>query len=489
VLQLAEGPLHREIAVSFFNGYGVEINTMRPGRPEWIDKEFRYLGRTTMILRENTGTFDDMDWEPLLPTLKDSIWVNRWEDGEKTLFTVFSLVPEGYSGPLFEYDLPSAMHVVDLWHHEEIKPVEKEGKIFLPCHVEGFSRAWLDTRDEGNVDCMTVMPRLLEVTRHRDSLEFSARKGSFVRIYQGNPSYEAQYTDFGTTGHKISMHDYFGRHEEKFVIQLFGNGELMDERIITVPLGLPRLVSAKERTVPATRPPRGMVEIPAADFVFITRLDSSAIEPFMPYPYLNDTVKTRMLRYFMDKYPVTNAEFNDFIKSSGYVPADTVNFLHHWIDGRPPAGQEDHPVVYVSLDDARAYAYWYGKRLPTEIEWQYAAQGEDKRKYPWGNVMDSTKCNIHTGSTMPVGSFLKGASPFGVMDMVGNVWQLCNDVYDNGSYYFDIIRGGSWYHPASSIWYITGGPLPVYHPQILLMNSPALDRCATVGFRCVKDAE
>jgi formylglycine-generating enzyme required for sulfatase activity len=144
--------------------------------------------------------------------------------------------------------------------------------------------------------------------------------------------------------------------------------------------------------------------------------------------------------------------------------------------------------VYVSLEDARAYARWAGKRLPTEIEWQYAAQGADGRKYPWGSDFDSTRCNNSLGRTTPVDAYPMGKSPFGVMDLIGNVWQLTNDVYDNGSYYLGIIRGGSYYNPTASVWYIKGGPQPADNPQILLMVSPGFDRSATVGFRCVKDA-
>ena len=75
------------------------------------------------------------------------------------------------------------------------------------------------------------------------------------------------------------------------------------------------------------------------------------------------------------------------------------------------------------------------------------------------------------------------------MDLVGNVWQLTNDLYDNGSYYFIIIRGGSYYHPTSSWWYVKGGPQPLNRTQMLLRVSPGFERNATVGFRCVKDAE
>ena len=67
--------------MAFFNGYGSEINTMRPGRPDWIEEDLRYLGRTTKILRENSSAFLDPAWEPLVPVLEDGLWANRWRDG------------------------------------------------------------------------------------------------------------------------------------------------------------------------------------------------------------------------------------------------------------------------------------------------------------------------------------------------------------------------------------------------------------------------
>jgi formylglycine-generating enzyme required for sulfatase activity len=190
----------------------------------------------------------------------------------------------------------------------------------------------------------------------------------------------------------------------------------------------------------------------------------------------------------MDQYPVTNEQFFRFVKASGYKPKDSTGFLRHWVNGRPRRGEERHPVVFVSLEDSRSYARWSGKRLPTEVEWQYAAQGGDGRKYPWGDQFDSTRCNSSLGHTTAVDEFPSGKSPFDVMDLVGNVWQHTNDVYDNGSYFFGMIRGGSYYNPRGSVWYVQGGPQPVDNPQILLMVSSALDRNATVGFRCVKDA-
>lgn len=231
-----------------------------------------------------------------------------------------------------------------------------------------------------------------------------------------------------------------------------------------------------------------MIEIPAGAFMYKTARSFLSPNEVIPYPEDSHGESITVPRFFMDLYPVTNDQFLRFLRTTRYQPKDTTNFLRHWINGLPPRGSDNHPVVFVTLDDARAYAKWAGKRLPTEREWQYAAQGSDGRKYPWGNEFDSTKCNNGLGRTTAVDAFPSGKSPFGVMDLIGNVWQLTNDVYDNGSYYFGMIRGGSHYSPTSSFWYVRGGPQPADNPQILLMISPSLDRNATVGFRCVKDA-
>jgi formylglycine-generating enzyme required for sulfatase activity len=493
VLQLAEGPLHRESAVAFFNGYGSEINTMRPGRPDWIEEELRYLGRTTKLLRENSTAFLDMAWEPLVPTVEDGVWANRWRDGAKMVFTVFSLRPEGYKGPLVEVEAKEGSHLVSFWNHEELTAVEKDGKYFAPVDVAAFDTAKLGTRLEGNVDCVAVLPELLKVDADGELVTFeapAAPAGSRIAVSAGNPSYAEPSASFGTERRAIALHDHFGFREEKFVVQLFdARGEILDERVVRLPLAHPRLVTKVERTAPARTAPAGMVEIPAGTFIFKTAGNPDDANPIIPYP---DTKTPRMLkmpRFFMDRCPVTNAAFEAFLKDSGYAPADRSNFLKHWTDGKLPAGRADHPVIWVSLEDARAYARWAGKRLPTEAEWQYAAQGRDGRAFPWGAKMKPGRCNNKLNRTTPVGAFARGASPFGVLDMVGNVWQIMGDVYDNGVYRYGIIRGGSYYAPEKSVWYVKSGPLAVDRVQIHLLVAPGLDRAATVGFRCVKDAE
>ena len=145
--------------------------------------------------------------------------------------------------------------------------------------------------------------------------------------------------------------------------------------------------------------------------------------------------------------------------------------------------------MYVSYEDMAAYAKWADKRLPTEAEWQLAAQGVDERKWPWGDDFHGSYCNNAFGRPTPVDAFPKGQSAYGVVDFVGNVWQATNDIYFNGTNYFMIIRGGSYYKPESSWWYIQGGPQPLDKTQMLLMVSPGFDRSSTVGFRCVKDID
>ena len=518
VLQLGEGEFHREAAVAFFNGYGTEINTMRPGRPDWIEENLRYLGRTTKILRENSSAFLDMNWAPLAAVLEDGLWANKWRDDRKTVYTIFSLRPEGFKGPLVETIVPAGMHLVSLWNHEDLKPVEKGGRTYAPVDVAVFNASDLGTRLEGSVDCVAVLPQLLSVALDGEILSVAAPRaptGSKIVLSAGDPSYGARFVSYGTEARMIALHEPFGFRDEKFVVQLFdGRGEILDEQVVRLVRGIPRLVSKVEKTPPAKTapvalardlnarastaekdpqaklgaPPFGMVEIPAGTFVFKTAGNPDDANPVIPYP---DTMKARAIvqpRFFMDKFPVTNTQFAAFLKATGYAPKEASNYLKHWVGGKPPAGLENHPVVWIDIEDARAFARWAGKRLPTEIEWQYAAQGTDGRAFPWGPKMEPGRCNNKLNHTTPVDAFPKGASPFGVLDMVGNVWQLIGDVYDNGAYTYALIRGGSHYAPDKSEWYVKSGPLAVDRVQILLLIAPGLDRNSTVGFRCVKDA-
>ncbi len=484
VCQLSQGRLHREFAVSFFNGYGVEMNTMAPGRPSWMNEEFTYLGRTTRILRENTTAFTNKNWIPIIPTLKDSIWVNKWIDENKTVYTIYSLIPQGYEGSLFEENNNGDFHFVDLWNHLEIILDTLNEKTYLPANVDAFNSSYLGTRMEGNVDCIAKLPMLLKINLTGDELTFSSTSGDSILVWPGDPSYQSNQVKHSIDKNSVNLRNLFGRYEGKYVVQLFKHNELMDERVIYIKPGTPRLISKIIQTKKASEPPATMVEIPSGKFKYIVKTSDN----FIPYPDYPDSEILNVHRFFIDKYPVTNKEFKKFLTKTNYKPEDTTNFLKNWKNGNFPKGEGDFPVVYISIEDAKAYADWAGKRLPTEIEWQFAAQCGDTLSWPWGSDFDPAKCNNSGGKLSAVNDFPDGVNKWGVADLVGNVWQLTNDVYDDGSYNFIMIRGGSFYNPTSSWWYIKGGPQPLNHTQMLLQVSPGFERNSTVSFRCVKDA-
>lgn len=482
VCQLNEGRLHRETGVSFFNGIGTEINTFRPGRQSWMEEEYRYLGKTLMTLRENTSNFTALDWLPLLPTLADSIWVNKWPGENKTIYTVFSLIPEGYDAPLFETKISEGKHYISLWNHKELESVKINNKYYLPVEVRSFNRSWLNSRREGNIDCIAEFPELINLHLILDRLSLDALAGDEFRIWAGNPTYETSCKKYPVKKLDLNLRELFGRYEGKFVIQLFNKDEIIDERIVEVKASTSRLVSVFKRTPRADKTPDRMVFIPKAKMKY----NPSNNDAFIPYP-LYDNNYIDIQEFYMDIYPVTNKDYFEFINSSAYQPHDTSNYLKNWINEKYPKNMADHPVVWVSLNDAKAYAEWAGKRLPTDAEWQWAAQGGDGRKWPWGEEFDSSKCNNASMKLSSVEAFPQGKNPFGLMDLVGNVWQMTSDEYDNGAYYFSLIRGGSYYNPTSSWWYVKGGPQLLNLNQMYLQTGPGFDRSATVGFRLVKD--
>lgn len=175
--------------------------------------------------------------------------------------------------------------------------------------------------------------------------------------------------------------------------------------------------------------------------------------------------------FYLDRWPVTNAEYKKFIDATGHpIP----NYEVSWCDTQGynwepqtrmyPEGKAEHPVVLVTWEDAMAYAAWAGKRLPTEAEWERAARGTAGRRYPWGDDLCSGRCNCKDAglhSTSPVGAFSPdGDTPEGLVDMVGNVWEWTNSLFAPFPYNpndgresrqtigFRVLRGASWVNDA-----------------------------------------
>jgi len=486
VCDVGEDVIHREIAVAFFNGYGTELNMYRPGgRDDYFDEDLEFLSRTTFILRQNNDAFLDHDWTPLIATVLDNVYVNEWKSSGKTVYTVLNLRPEGAAGRLFEVKRTEGIHFVSLWNHENIEPETAGDKMYISAMTEGWQASWSGTRREGSVECIAGLPDILRSQLRGDSVMIHNPERGKVLLWKGNPSYKTSFRELSIhSDTTISIKSLFGYYEGKIVLQLIDGKRLKDENILRLRGGKPWLISRTERTERASNLPSGMVLIPGTTFSY----DLATREDFMPYP----DVSGKMIAvdsFLIDKYPVTNAQYYEFILNTGYIPKDTANYLRHWAEGIYKQGQDNYPVVYISYEDASAYAKWTRKRLPSEAEWQLAAQGTDKRLWPWGNEFHGTNCNNAFDRPTPVDAFSKGKSPYGVIDLVGNVWQLTNDIYFNGAYYFVVIRGGSYYKPDSSWWYIEGGPQQLDKTQIMLMVSPGFDRNATLGFRCVKDID
>jgi formylglycine-generating enzyme required for sulfatase activity len=263
------------------------------------------------------------------------------------------------------------------------------------------------------------------------------------------------------------------RHALRQLLTMHGEGE-PDANFVDVPpeqlrdyIHLARATATPspelERGAPISVPET--VAVPAGSFLIGTREDdvpalvakykgaAEWYEREVPRHEVNQPA------FEIGRHPVTNQEYRAFVRDAGYRPP------RHWDGDEYPAGKGDHPVVCVSWRDALAYCRWLSARtgrafrLPTEAEWEKAARGTDGRQYPWGNAFDPAKCNTYEGGpgdTTPVGQHPGGASPYGVSDAAGNVWEWCSGLYrpypydpDDGREDLEAggdrtLRGGSW---------------------------------------------
>ena len=243
-----------------------------------------------------------------------------------------------------------------------------------------------------------------------------------------------------------------------------------------------------------------MVYVPAGEFIMGSNHKWDDDEKPEHIVYLD--------AFWIDQTEVTNAMFAQFVAATGYE-TDAEKHGGAWVhtsdgwtevtgaDWQHPqgpdsslSGLDNHPVVHVSWNDARAYCEWAGRRLPTEAEWEKAARGTDRYIYPSGQWINCKQAQYYDcdGRTIPVGSLLAGASPYGALDMAGNVREWVADWYGE-NYYVNspadnppgpasgkerVVRGGSWSDPD---WYVRS------------INRLSRNPSATeddLGFRCAR---
>lgn len=179
--------------------------------------------------------------------------------------------------------------------------------------------------------------------------------------------------------------------------------------------------------------------------------------------------------FWIDKYEVTNYMFLEFVVATGYQPTDDQHYLDHWDEGGVPDGQENKPVVRVSVADALAYAAWAGKRLPTQEEWEKAARGTDGRAYPWGNTWDASRTNpaFIFDDLEDADSHPDGVSPYGVFNMEGNAGEWTSTPTESS------------FPQVWNTFFVVRYKISA--PGTLSMKPPTF-RYPMVGFRCTKDA-
>jgi formylglycine-generating enzyme required for sulfatase activity len=400
------------------------------------------LRRLATIERATAALLVSSDWEPHTPTLQYGVFASKFPAQGQTLWTIVNRNEYDLAGRVLEVPHAAGTRYFDLWHGTELKP-EVEGsaaRLSFEMEAHGYGAVFATT-GAPDEPLRKLLARMSELSRRR-------------------------LQDFS--------------QEWRF---------------------LPQQLVGIAPTKPAATAPAGMVPIPGGTFEF--RVSGIEIEgendigvdvqyPWEDAPRRHHLKTLEMKPFYIDKFPVTNAEFKRFLDAARYHPKDDHNFLRDWQNGVYPEGWANRPVTWVSLDDARAYAAWAGKRLPHEWEWQYAGQGRDGRLYPWGNEWNASAVPpAETRRVMreptDVDAYPQGSSPFGVMDLVGDVWQWTEEFTDEHTR-AAILRGGSYYQPQGSMWYFPKAYKLNEHGKYLLIG-PSLDRSASVGFRCAVDAE
>jgi formylglycine-generating enzyme required for sulfatase activity len=430
-----------DLQYAFFNGVGMETweniwgiwNGLTPRDAETIR-------RIAAIERRFARDLVSEGWEPHAPMLRYDVYASEWPGAHETLWTIVNRNEYDVDGEQMSVPRTAGLRYFDVWHGTELEPQAHGDRVTLRFSLEahGFGAVLATAApDAASAEFLGGMKRLNAVRLDSFSAESAVLPQTVVEIHATN----------------------------------------------------------RARTAP-----EGMVRIPASQFEF--EVDGIEIEGGnlagvdVQYPWENAPRRHHYRRmqvpaFFIDRYPVTNAGFKRFLDATKYRPKDDHNFLKDWTNGTYPDGWADKPVTWVSLEDARAYAAWAGKRLPHEWEWHLAAQGTDGRHFPWGNTWDPAMVppvNRSRDVTAPAdaSSHPQAASPFGVEDLVGNVWQWTDEYVDDHTR-AAVLRGGSYYRPRGSVWYFPQAYDLHEHGKYLLM-APGRDRAATVGFRCVIDA-
>jgi len=431
-----------DLQYAWFNGMGYcaweNIWGIWNGMPKRYAEIIR---RMHLIYQHYPAVFHSTGWDPHTPVLQADVYASKFPVGDETIWTFVNRTAKPISGAQILIPYEKNISYYDLWNGNKLAPARNGKMITLSFAMEanGYG-AVIAVKNTADKSLTALLPQIKQMA-------------------------------------KVPLNS------------LSADWQYLPQHIVNIPS------TPLHKTAPA-----GMVLIPAVkNFKFDVKgvmIEGDDIPKGIDVQYPWEKTAGRahqhvmdIKSFYIDQYPVTNARFKKFMDATHYQPKDAHNFLKYWSHGSYPTGWANKPVTYVSIEDARAYAKWAGKRLPHEWEWQYAAQGTDGRLYPSGNKSDSTIIppadhNRNMRPPTDVTAY-KEKSPFGVKDLVGNVWQWTDEYIDDHTR-AAIIRGGSYYYAQTSNWYFPQAHELNEHGKYLLM-SPGRDRAATLGFRCVAD--
>jgi len=432
------------LQMAWFNGDGYESwenvwgtwNGITPYDGEAIRRVatmLRYLGKA--------GFLHSPDWIPHSPDVsQDDVYASKWPMSDATVWTI---VNRGQSNLTAGLTVDPGMYYYDCYHGVELKASGASVnslQVSFPIEAKGYG-CIMESKTQAGTDLANFLSTMKELTQRS--------------LY----SYSAQW---------------------KYELQT----------MVDIP-----------KTKAASAAPAGMVPVPKNQFQFVTKGvmiegdDAHGVDiqyPWEDKPGREHSHTIELGPFYIDKYPVTNANYSAYLKATGFKPLDSYRWLQSWNgSATPPAAILDMPVTYVSLSEARAYCAWAGGRLPHSYEWQYAAQGTDGRTYPWGQNDDPSRYpkqqsgNVFMGSESVTAHAPAGDSPFGVSDLVGNVWQYTDEFQDAHTRSV-VLMGGSNYRPLGSGWYFPQAKALNTHEKYFLMDD-RYERAGTIGFRCVVD--
>lgn len=398
----------QELAVAWLNGSGILVweNVFGTWNP-WNTQDRATLRRMGPVWRQFAEVLSDGQWLPCWPGLPEKVYASCWQGDGVRLWTLLNdREPQGTELNL-ELD-DRGERFFDLWRGIEIQPQRLAGKVRLSMQLDRYGAI--------------------------AAVQAPTLSTSFVRLVEG-------------------LHSESQRPAIKAEADPHGSIKSVVE---------PKAPPACRATAATTT---GMLQVDGGRNVFSVRhlrrecgcypdpgTSSDAQATFLkgdpPGEMMSHHITIELAAYWIDPRPITNAQFEAFVLATRYKPACNHQFLAHWKGPTCPAEMRDQPVVFIDLEDARAYAAWAGKRLPTEWEWQ------------------------------------RGAELFGERFAHSDVHEWTESERDDGHNRFVMLRGGCCYQAAGSKWYFPGGPQPVESHLKFPRLYPGLDRCSTIGFRC-----